>query len=265
VEHDQRQSPDRALTSKRIIFDFGANNGDDIPYYLMKSEQVVAVEANPILAGQIRERFAEPIAQGRLVVESCALTVDSSTEQAPFYVHRTNHVLSQFPEPPPEVRAQFDRITVPTVNVVELVRRHGEPYYVKIDIEHYDQAILRALFEAGIVPPYISAESHSIEVLALLIALGGYEAFKLVDGRTVPTRYRGARVRTTAGEAVYSFPPHSAGPFGEDIAGPWMTRNNFFRVLSFAGLGWKDIHASRVDAPDPRHAPSPQIQIRIDF
>ena len=31
-----------------------------------------------------------------------------------------------------------------------------------------------------------------------------------------------------------------------------MTANNFFRYLAFEGLGWKDIHASNVDNPNPK-------------
>jgi FkbM family methyltransferase len=253
------------LAEKRIIFDFGANNGDDVAYYLLKADLVVAVEANPVLADQIRVKFAEAISSGRLAVESCALTVEPAADSVAFYVHKTNHVLSQFPAPDASVIDQFDRISVPSKNVVELIRSYGDPFYIKIDIEHYDQTILRALFSNGIYPPYISAESHSIEVFALMVALGGYEAFKLVDGRAVPQRYRNCRIKTSQGEQTYSFPEHSAGPFGEDVAGPWMTRNNFFRVLSYAGLGWRDIHASRVDAPNPKHAPQPQVVIRIDY
>jgi FkbM family methyltransferase len=255
------------IIAPRIIYDFGANNGDDVAYYLQKADRVVAVEANPVLAEQIRARFAEPIAAGRLSVENCVLTVEPSAAGVPFYVHRTNHVLSQFPPPPAAQLAQFDRITVRAQNVVDLIAAHGEPYYVKLDIEHYDHIILDELLTRGIRPPYVSAESHSIEVFATLIAKGRYEAFKLVDGRSVPTRYRNASIATDEGPRPWSFPEHSAGPFGGDIAGPWMTRNNFFRLLSFAGLGWKDIHASRVDAPDPAHAPRPtfSVQLKIDF
>lgn len=253
------------MAAERIIFDFGANNGDDVAYYLLKAHKVVAVEANPRLAHQIRTRFAAQIAEGRLAVEACAVTVEKSAPAVPFYVHKTNHVLSQFPEPPAVSLAQFEKIDVPAVNVIELIRRYGDPYYAKIDIEHYDQAILRALFDHGIFPPYISAESHSIEVFALLIAAGGYGAFKLVDGRTVQTKYGRTQIKTLGGEALAAFPEHSAGPFGEDIAGPWMTRDNFFRLLSFAGLGWKDIHASRLDEPHPTYSPNPTVRIEIDF
>lgn len=254
-------------TPPRTIYDFGANNGDDIDYYLRKADRVVAVEANPVLAAQVRARFAEAIAAGRLAVENCVLTTQASSPSAPFYVHRTNHVLSQFPAPPAATAAQFERIELPAENVIGLMERHGPAHYVKLDLEHYDHVVLEALFRAGIVPPYISAESHSIEVFALMVALGGYEAFKLVDGRSVPTRYKDHPIATGEAGARHAFPEHSAGPFGEDIAGPWMTRNNFFRLLSFAGLGWKDIHASRIDAPDPAHAPRPQflVNVRIDF
>jgi FkbM family methyltransferase len=255
----------RRLQPGQIIYDFGANNGDDIPYYLAKADLVVAVEANPMLANHIRARFADAIAAGRLVVEACALTVEESAPAVPFYVHKQLHILSQFPRPEPEKLAEYDEIRVPSTNVAQLIRRHGEPYYIKVDIEHYDQAILRALFEAGIFPPYISAESHSAEVFAVLLAVGNYQAFKLVEGRAVPARYREARIVTRSGEARYSFPAHSAGPFGQDVAGPWMTANNFFRLLGVVGLGWRDIHASRVDTPDPAHAPQPQMQLLIDY
>ena len=32
---------------KKIIYDFGASDGKNIPYYLLKSDLIVAVEANP--------------------------------------------------------------------------------------------------------------------------------------------------------------------------------------------------------------------------
>jgi hypothetical protein len=141
-----------------------------------------------------------------------------------------------------------------TISVEQLFARHGSPHYVKIDVEHYDQVILRALFAAGIRPPFISAESHSIEVFALLVAEGAYCAFKLVDGPSVATRYRDWPIETRRGTERQSFPHHSAGPFGDDIDGEWMTAFNFARLLSFEGLGWKDIHASNVRIADESNA-----------
>jgi len=239
------------MRTKRVIYDFGANNGDDIPYYLLKSDLVVAVEANPVLAQEISRRFAEPLAAGKLILKACVLSANEAAAGAPFFIHKSNHVLSQFPRPGPEQMGQFEEVRLPSQNVVELIRQCGEPYYIKVDIEHYDAPILRALFDAEVRPSFISAESHSIEVFALLVALGGYESFNLVEGATVATTYQNHQIKGIAGVEMYSFPHHSAGPFGTDIVGPWMTADNFFRRLALEGLGWKDVHATREIPADP--------------
>lgn len=248
---------------KKIIYDFGSNNGDDIPYYLLKSDLVVAVEANPTLCEYIRNRFKEQIANESLIVENCVLNVGDSLEQVSFYLHKTNHVLSQLPKP--NNADEFDEVSLPSKNVIQLVQTYGDPHYVKIDIEHYDAIILRELFVNNIIPPYISSESHNIEVFAFMVALGKYNSFKLVDGGSVYSRYKDCAISTNEGIINYSFPHHSAGPFGNDVSGPWMTASNFFRVLAYAGLGWKDIHATRIDQPDANYAPPPELAISIKF
>jgi FkbM family methyltransferase len=231
---------------KKIIYDFGANNGDDIPYYLLKSDLVVAVEANPALCDLITERFHSQLRAGRLVLEKCVVVAEGKSGLMDFYVHKYNHVLSQLLPPSPENASQFEKVLLPSRNVADIIRNYGSPHYVKIDIEGYDAHVLRGLFAAGIFPSFISAESHSIDVFALLVAQGRYSAFKLVDGPSVSHVYRNRRVTSgTQGEQIrYSFPYHSAGPFGDDIDGPWVTADDFLRVLAFEGLGWKDIHAS---------------------
>ena len=83
------------MTAQKVIYDLGSNNGDDIPYYLLKCDLVVAVEANPILCKHIEARFSDAIQDGRLVVENYVLDTDQSQGNVSFYIHRTNHVLSQ--------------------------------------------------------------------------------------------------------------------------------------------------------------------------
>ena len=241
------------MTTK-IIYDFGSNNGDDIPYYLLKADRVVAVEANPTLCEHIRSRFAAVIRDGRLVVENCVLTIEPANEATAFYIHKTNHVLSQFPEPQTH-SADYEKVFLPARNVTSIVEEHGTPYYIKLDVEQYDQVLLRELLTNRIAPPYISAESHTIQVFCQLVATGCYNAFKIVDGSSVATLYGECTIHTAHGTLSYSFPHHSAGPFGNDIHGPWMSAENFWRVLAFLGLGWKDIHASSVDTPDWSYAP----------
>jgi FkbM family methyltransferase len=248
--------------NKKIIYDFGSNNGDDIPYYLLKSDLVIAVEANPALCEQIKNRFKEQISNGNLIVENCILNTAKSSDQVAFYIHKTDHKLSQFLKP--TNIDQFEEMLLPSKNVIEIIRKYGEPYYIKIDLEHYDQIILQELFINNIMPPYISSESHSIKVFSLLLVLGKYNSFKLVDGDSVSNRYKNHNITTNNGNILYSFPQHSAGPFGNDISGPWMTPNHFFRTLAFAGLGWKDIHASNIEEPDPNYLPQPQFRMTIN-
>lgn len=252
-------------SDKLVIYDIGANNGDDLPYYLKKGDFVVAVEANPILCDVLSTRFSEDIKQGRLVVENCVLVSEETGSKVPFYIHRTQDVLSQFPRP--EKIHEFDEILLHAKTVHSLFAKHGLPYYVKIDIEHYDEHILRAIFAGGVRPPFISAESHSIGVFAAMVSLGEYNAFKLIEGCAIESRYRSHSFEARSGKVdVHTFPIHSAGPFGDDLDGEWMTASEFFKLLAFVGLGWKDIHATNVRTADA-HAKVDDLRhaIRILF
>ena len=226
---------------RKVIYDFGMNNGDDVGYYLTKSDKVVAVEADKKLCDFAANRFVREIADERLIILNVALSGTSSNHPLPFYVHKTDHVLSQILPPHPDHSGEFYTILVERRTASSIVREHGDPYYIKIDIEHYDQVILRELFLSQIFPDYISAECHSAEVFCLLGAYG-YNSFNLVDGQSVPE--------------VYGFPLHSAGPFGEDLTRPWYDLNSFLSVLASARLGWKDVHASRLIAADVTTPPS---------
>jgi FkbM family methyltransferase len=257
----------RRTKLKKVIYDFGSNNGDDIPYYLKKADMVVAVEANPILAATIGRRFGSAISEQRLFVINNVLTINEHSEGVPFYIHKTHHIFSQFPQP--DDINSFDQVMLPSINVMHLIEQHGPPYYIKLDIEHYDQVILRDLFLHGVRPVFVSAESHSIEIFSLLVALGRYKSFNLVEGATVQSEYRNCQIKTALGEESYSFPIHSAGPFGEDIKRPWMTADNFFKFLAFEGLGWRDVHATDALEPDPsfkvrlRHHVAKTVKKRI--
>lgn len=232
--------------NKKIIYDIGSNNGDDIPYYLMRADLVIAVEANPKLCDQIKNRFSKDIIDGRLIVENIAVDVKDGQASVPFYVHINDHVLSQFIKP--NDMKEFMEIRVQSKNIISLIHEHGAPYYIKIDIEHFDHIILEELFSNNIFPPYISAESHSPEIFNIFISTDRYKKFKLVDGYWLSTTYKDRLYTLNDGTIVhYSFPYHSAGPFGNDIDGPWLDKTGLHNLLTRVGLGWKDIHASLVD------------------
>nr|WP_254896473.1 FkbM family methyltransferase [Synechococcus sp. HK05] len=236
-------------SSSRVIFDIGSNNGDDIPYYLLKAERVVAVEANPALCDAIATRFSDQISSGRLIVENAAL-INGSEGCVDFFIHNKYHVLSSlsktaFPD------SDFAKIEVRATNIHRLVEQYGSPFYAKIDVEGADEAVLESFHESAVKPPYISAESHKLGVFALLSEKLGYQSFKLVDGRSVSTVYKHVIIPSPVRQQMvaYSFPHHSAGPFGNDIYGEWMDKATLLKVLALQGLGWRDIHASAIDRP----------------
>jgi FkbM family methyltransferase len=234
-----------------VIYDLGMNNGDDVEYYLLKGAQVVGVEANKALCNQVRERFADAISGGSLTVLNVALSESESTEPITFWIHKQYHVLSQLPRPAEATIDQFEPVRVSCRTPASIVREFGEPLYIKIDVEHFDLPVLRNLFAAGIFPPEISAESHSVGVFACLVE-NGYESFSLVEGRTIPKLYGRAAVQTPDGPKPFAFKEHSAGPFGQDIVTRWEDADTFFMTLAGAGLGWRDIHASKVIPASPR-------------
>lgn len=233
---------------KRIIYDIGANNGDDIPYYLEKADLVIAVEANPKLCKRIREKFKSQILNKELIVCNCVLLKEEQSGNVPFYIHKEIDVLSQF-LPPKSGSQMFRRVELPAKAVGHLFSEYGFPYYVKIDIEHYDHILLRSMFEHGITPSYLSVEAHNIDVFLLLVSLGGYDSFKLVEGNDVSNVYKNYSFQSKNEEEItYSFPHHSAGPFGEDVIGRWVDSEKLFRRIKKQGLGWIDIHAKTESA-----------------
>lgn len=238
------------MTDQKIIYDLGANSGDDIPYYLEKANKVVAVEALPERAQQIRERFRSEIASGRLFVENVAV-VDSSNHESKvdIWIHHDD-AKSTLVSPATEVD-RYTKSSVPALSVTQLIKNHGDPYFIKVDLENYDAAILKALFQGGIFPPFISSECHDPSIFGLLAGLGNYTSFKFVRGRAVEREFRNFNFRNLFGEGrIFSFPWGSAGPFGEDIPGPWLDKSSAFQQLRVLGSGWFDIHCSFEDGKE---------------
>ena len=236
---------------KKIIYDLGGNSGLNIPYYLLKSDLLVVIEANIKLCEIIKIKFKKEIINGRLVVENCVVTVLPNNINVDFYLHRHNDFLSQFLVPNKNILNEYLKIKLPSKNIISIIKYYGYPYYIKIDLEHYDSIILKEIFFKKIYPKYLSVESHSKEILDIITHDSTYKSFKLVDGSQVHKKYKNCIVNNTR----YSFPKHSAGPFGNDIDGHWLEKNNFCFLLSVIGFGAKDIHCSLEDKPSKYYLP----------
>lgn len=238
-----------------LIYDIGMNNGDDCAYYLAKGYRVVAIEANPILCDFVRLRFKAEIAAQRLIVLNTGIAGEPG--QLPFYVHRSNSVLSTFQPPGERVGYtatlpddQFVVIIAPVQRLSDIIGRYGSPEYIKIDIEGYDLQCLADLAANQIAPRYLSAEAHTLDVFGYFEAMQ-YVSFKLTAGRTVAQEFAYCKITTLDGGAkVYSFNEHSSGPFGEDIPGPWLEREAALTAWINRPPGWFDLHAMRTISAD---------------
>lgn len=222
----------------KIIYDVGANNGDDTEYYLLRGFNVVAIEANNDLAIALATRFRSEISSGRLVVQNVAVT-DLLVDYVDFYIFDGNDKISSTLCPDNGL-GNFHKASVRARRLPDLIREFGIPYYVKIDIEGGDASVLSDLFSSGIRPQYVSAESHSIDVFSHFVS-AGYKKFKIVEGRFIDKPYYSTAINRLAGRP---FPEGSCGPFGEDVPGSWVNADEMFQYLTEHGLGWKDIHVS---------------------
>ena len=240
--------------STRVIYDIGAHRGDDVGYYLLKADKVVAVEANPDLADIIRARFPAELNAGTLIVENFAVVGRKHQGQISFFLNQDFDFLSTVvvPQANPE---SFKEITVQSVSFLELVKKHGSPHFVKLDVEGGDAEILEAMLSSKIHPPFLSVENHDPSIFGLMAGLGGYSRFKFQRGSEVARDYGEATCIDAQGESfIFRFKRHSAGPFGDDLEGPWYSKESFSVALSALGTGWIDIHAS-FGEPDSLEVP----------
>jgi hypothetical protein len=136
-------------------------------------------------------------------------------------------------------KSDYVQIEMISKNILDLIYEFGDPFYIKIDLEDYDHIILQEIFNNKINPKYISSECHNLEVFNLMTNNDKYNFFKLSKGKDV--HLEKYQIKNVSGlEINYEFPVHSAGPFGEDIKGNWLSKDIFklqffFKWWSFLG------------------------------
>lgn len=220
----------------RTVFDVGMNNGDDSAHYLSQGYKVIAVEANPSLVRRARARFRREIDSGQMVIEP--LGICDHPAKIPFWINEERDVFSSFDY----ARAARDGmkcrpVEVECVRFDALLRKHGVPYYLKLDVEGLEQHCIKSLQSIG-VPEYVSVEAESLECLLLLWQIG-YREFKIVDQMRHNSRFpeftnNNAVSRLAKRACGYAdrfknrafrvaFPRGCSGPFGENTAGGWQT------------------------------------------
>lgn len=213
-----------------LVFDVGAHAGEDSAFYLALGYRVVGVEANPQLGELLKQRFADAVSSKRFVLAPYAISERDG--EIAFYLNRK---LSIWGTADPAwaqrnrgMGADSEEIRVPALRFVELLRRHGCPYYLKIDIEGADMQCVYALREVADRPKYLSIESDKrswdglLEEFRVLEELG-YRRFQVIDQLRHPQR--SGRFTGPSGQPVdWRFEIGSSGPFGEHLGGDWVSR-----------------------------------------
>jgi FkbM family methyltransferase len=243
---EERDREKKNSKTKKIIFDFGSNNGQNLSYFLKKAEIVVCVEANTILTERIKKKFYRHINNNSLFIENVCLSEIDGVKD--FYISKQNDVLSTLI--PPLNKENYQRITITSMTPSNIIKKYrtkllvNEIEYIKIDVEGYDHIILDDLFKNNIYPKYISAEVHDSMVINLILN-SPYKSFKFLDGNEIGNNIKKIEFLNHKQESVkIDFTHHSSGPYGDDIPGKYYTRDSIINYFLNNGLGWKDICCS---------------------
>lgn len=246
---------------KNLIYDVGAHQGEDSEYYLKKGFKVVAIEANPTLCAGLKQKFAREIEAGQYVLVERAISSDGGSVD--FFINDENSVWGTI-DPNWAVRnaklgSPSRKITVQAERFEDLLRAHGIPYYLKIDIEGADMLCIKALEKCESKPQYVSVESEKLHWPDLINEFNildqlGYRKFNIVNQRLIP----GQKSPTPAlegREASHAFAFGSTGLFGRELPGPWLSRaaaiNRYRRIF----LRYKLIGDNTLGRKIIRHIP----------
>ena len=216
-----------------LIYDIGLHKGEDSEFYLKKGFRVVGVDADPDHCEYARARLAKFVASGQLTVVNVAISDRSGTMT--FYRSAKSDWGTVIQEWDADNRArgyESEPITIRSATLADLVREHGVPYFIKIDIEGMDDAALASLAGSPSLPKFISIEMpfpretsfrRTKSRIAALTGLG-YDAFKIV-----PQHYVDRQVPPCPpleGDYVdFRFEFGSSGLFGDEAPGDWLSAN----------------------------------------
>jgi FkbM family methyltransferase len=239
-----------------FIFDFGANRGQNLSYYLLKAKTVVAVEANPLNCEKIEEEYKLALLQKRLFIENRIITDQpyENGKETSFYVHKKSDVLSMkdIPKHSLDKWKEIKGICACPSSIISKYLKgvDNQKIFCKFDLESFDYRAINQMFNSGIYPDLLSVEMHDSKVFGAIAKTGFYKSFTIIEGPDVGTKIKGVNLAGLKERKFVNFLPHMAGPFGNDISGIWISENLMRVLIKFLGGGWRDLH-SRKQAPSP--------------
>jgi FkbM family methyltransferase len=215
-----------------LVFDIGMHRGEDTAFYLSRGFRVVGAEANTALVRGLEDRFRAEIRAGRVVVLPVAIGPRAGRMR--FAVASGATVFSTgdpgFRELAQRHGVEFESVDVEMTTIGDVIAEYGTPYFMKVDIEGMDRAVVASMVDLPTRPPLLSIESAitgpdagagtALAEVRMLQRLG-YRRFKLVDQRRL-VRLAGTELQTEGTPVTY-WPEEggTSGPFGDEAPGHW--------------------------------------------
>lgn len=133
---------------KNLIYDVGLHKGKDTDFYSQKGFFVVGIEANPILVANAKIRFKDEIESGRLKIIEGAVAPASVGRNVVLYVNTALTVWGTIDAKWASRNEAFGssnaRTEVNRIEMTEVYRSLGIPFYLKVDIEGVDRFVLKS-------------------------------------------------------------------------------------------------------------------------
>jgi hypothetical protein len=233
------------------VFDFGANHGQNLDYYLHKAKTVVAIEANPILCEEIQIKYQKFVNQKRLFIENRIIIDNISDNQieTKFYLNSRKDQHSKI-DPPVVISEDWTEIKGIGECASSIIGRYiqsqtKQTFFCKFDLEFFDFRAVQEIFNSGIYPNLLSVELHDVRIFKLITDTGVYKKFVVIEGIDVGRKLKNVMLSNSRDGKIIEFLPHMAGPWGDDIPKPWIGVNSMRILLKIVGGGWRDLHVSK--------------------
>jgi len=156
-----------------LVFDAGAHVGDRVAAFRRLGARVVAIEPQPalvrtlrLLYGRDREVVIEPVALGE---RSGAVELKVNIDNPTVSTASDDFIAAARDAPGWREQAWTRRISVPMTTLDALIARHGQPAFLKLDVEGFEAHAL-----AGLTQP-LAALSFEFTTIQRAVALAALE------------------------------------------------------------------------------------------
>lgn len=233
-----------------LIYDVGMHKGEDTEFYLSKGFRVIGFEAHPQLVSFCKKKFAKFIDSRQLIIEEGAI-IDSHkayyNKKIKFYCNEDISVwgtaCDSWAKRNIKRGTSICTIFVSPICFTESLKKHGIPYYMKIDIEGNDIVCIRELLNFNERPDYISLESSktsyaNIRLEIDLLYLLGYTAFQAIEQSEIPDSQIPPFPASEGYYTKHRFKLGSSGLFGKELGNKWKSKKDILKLYRYIYVGY---------------------------